>query len=144
MSQVCQRFAAWALALCTTALVGCGGDSTGPGAGNLSDPAALSADMQSLQAPFDAPVLESFDIVALSSTGTPTARLVSFLSAMSPQGKLPVAGAALQQKRSAVFRTLRPSLGLHPSFAVLPAEALGAVYEWDAGSACSKSARRVR
>jgi hypothetical protein len=133
MSQVRQRFAAFAFAVCTTALAGCG-DSTGPGAGSLSDPAALSADMQSLQTPFNAPVLESFDIVALSSAGTPTARLVSFLSAMSPRGKMPSAGTALQQKESAVFRALRPSLAARPSFAVIPAEALGAVYEWDAAT----------
>jgi hypothetical protein len=132
MSQVRQRSAAWALALCTTVLVGCGGDSTGPGAGSLSDPAALNADMQSLQTPFEAPVLESFDMVALSSAGTPTGRLVSFLSAMSPRGKLPAAGPALEQKRSAVFRALRPALATRPSFAVLPVEVLGTVYEWDA------------
>ncbi len=130
MSHVRQRFAAFAFALCTTALAGCG-DSTGPGSGSLSDPAALSADMQSLQTPFDAPVLESFDVVALSSAGTPTARLVSFMSAMSPRGKVPAAGATLERKQSAVFRALRPSAAVRPSFAVLPAEALGAVYEWD-------------
>ncbi|MGH7631826.1 MAG: hypothetical protein ACREOF_21025 [Gemmatimonadales bacterium] len=133
MSPVRPRFAAWAFALCTTALVGCG-DSTGPGAGNLSDPAALSADMQSLQTPFDAPVLESFDIVALSSAGTPTARLVSFMSAMSPRGKVPAAGTTPEYRQGAVFRALRPSLAARPSFAVLPAEALGAVYEWNLGT----------
>lgn len=134
MSQGCRRWAPWALALCTSVLVGCGGDSTGPGAGSLADPAALSADMQALQTPFEAPVLESFDIVALSSAGTPTGRLVSFLSAMSPRGKMPAAGATLDQKRSAAFRALRPALAARPSFAVLPVEVLGAVYEWDAAT----------
>jgi hypothetical protein len=133
MSEVRQRLTAWAFALCTTVLMGCG-DSNAPGTGDLSDPEALSADMQSLQAPFDAPVLESFDVVGLSSTGTPTARLVSFLSAMSPRGKLPAAGAALQQKRSATFRALRPALAGRPSFAVIPPAARGAVYEWNAGT----------
>jgi hypothetical protein len=33
-----------------------------------------------------------------------------------------------------VFRALRPSLAPRPSFAVLPVEALGAVYEWDTGT----------
>ena len=131
MSQQRERFAVWAFALCTTVLVGCGGDSTGPGAGNLSDPAGLSADMQSLQAPFEAPVLQSFDAVALSSAGTPTARLVSFLSAMSPQGKLPAANGTLELRRSPAFRALRPALSTAPAFAVLPAEVLGSVYEWD-------------
>ncbi len=130
MSQLGQRFATLALALCTTLLVACG-DSTGPGAGSLSDPAGLSADVQSFQTPFEAPVLQSFDLVALSSAGTPTGRLVSFLSAMSPRGKVPAAGATLERKQSAVFRALRPSAAVRPSFAVLPAEALGAVYEWD-------------
>ncbi len=134
MSQMRQRFAACAFALCTTALVGCGGDSTGPGAGNLSDPAGLATDMQSLETPFDAPVLESFDLVAVSSSGTPTGRLVSFLSAMSPRGKMPPAGAALEPKQSALFRALRPSLATRPSFAVLPAEVLGTVYVWDTGT----------
>ncbi|MGH3859331.1 hypothetical protein, partial [Actinokineospora sp.] len=89
--------------------------------------------MQSFQTPFEAPVLQSFDLVALSSAGTPTGRLVSFLSAMSPRGKVPAAGATLERKQSAVFRALRPSAAVRPSFAVLPAEALGAVYEWDPG-----------
>lgn len=133
MSEVRQRLAAWAFALCTTVLVGCG-DSNAPGTGDLSDPEALSADMQSLQAPFDAPVLESFDVVGLSSTGTPTARLVSFLSAMSPRGKMPAAGAALDQKRSATVRALRPALTDRPSFAVIPPAARGAVYEWNAAT----------
>ncbi len=133
MSEVRQRLAAWAFALCTTALVGCG-DSNAPGTADLSDPEALSADMQSLQAPFDAPVLESFDVVGLSSTGTPTARLVSFLSAMSPRGKMPAAGAALDRKRSATVRALRPALADRPSFAVIPPAARGAVYEWNAGT----------
>jgi hypothetical protein len=130
MSQRRQRFGVLAFALCTTLLAGCG-DSTGPGAGNLSDPAGLSSDMQSLQTPFEAPVLQSFDAVALSSTGTPTARLVSFLSAMSPQGKVPSANVTQELKRSPAFRALRPALSSAPSFNVLPAEVLGSVYEWD-------------
>jgi hypothetical protein len=133
MSQLRSRGAIWAFAVCTIALIGCG-DSNGPGEGNLADPAALGADMDALQTPFEAPVLQSFDVVALSSTGTPTARLVSFLSAMGPRGKLPSASPALQAKQSAVFRALRPSLAVKPSFAVIPVEALGAVYEWDAGT----------
>ena len=127
MAQVRSRSAMWALAVCTAALVGCG-ESNGPGEGNLADPAALGADMDALQTPFEAPVLQSFDMVALSSTGTPTARLVSFLSALSPHGKLPSAGA-VQARQSAAFR----ALGVKPSLAVIPVEALGAVYEWDAG-----------
>jgi hypothetical protein len=130
MSQLRQGFGVLAFALCTTLLAGCG-DSTGPGAGNLSDPAGLSSDMQSLQTPFEAPVLQSFDAVALSSVGTPTARLVSFLSAMSPQGKVPAANATQELKRSPAFRALRPELSTAPSFNVLPAEVLGSVYEWD-------------
>ena len=91
--------------------------------------------MQSLQSPFEAPVLQSFDAVALSSVGTPTARLISFLSAMSPTGKLPAANGTMELKRSAAFRALRPEgSAAAPSFAVLPAEALGAVYEWDPGT----------
>src|SRR5688500_5373378 len=131
MLEVRQRLAAWAFALCTTLLVGCG-DSNAPGTGDLSDPEALSADMQSLQAPFDAPVLESFDMVGLSSTGTPTGRLVSFLSALSPRGKMPSAEAALDRKQSATFRALRPALADRPRFAVIPPAARGAVYEWNA------------
>ncbi len=132
MAQVRQRLAASVFAVCTIALVGCG-DSSGPGEGSLADPVALSADLQSLQTPFEAPVLEAFDLVALSSAGTPTARLVSFLSAMSPRGKVPAAGTTLQTRQSAVFRALRPSLAVRPSFAVIPAEALGSVYEWSVG-----------
>jgi len=131
MSPVRQRLAALAFAVCTTALAGCGGDSTGPNAGNLSDPAGLSADMQSLEAPFDAPVVQSFDLVAVSSSGTPAARVVSFLSAMSPSGRMPSAGGSMDTKQSALFRALRPSLAVRPSFAVLPPEALGATYVWD-------------
>ena len=130
MSRLRQGFGVLAFALCTTLLAGCG-DSTGPGAGNLSDPAGLSSDMQSLQTPFEAPVLQSFDAVALSSVGTPTARLVSFLSAMSPQGKVPAANATQELKRSPAFRALRPALSTAPNFTVLPVEVLGSVYEWD-------------
>jgi hypothetical protein len=149
MSHVRQRLATLALAVCTTALAACGGDSTGPNAGTLGDPAALSNDMQTLQTPFDAPVLESFDVVALSSTGTPTGRLVSFLSAMSPRGKLPSTLTA-ERKQAAVFRSLAPALATRPSLAVIPVEARGAVYEWDTAtdqyveSAASGPANGVR
>jgi hypothetical protein len=114
-------------------LAACGGDSNGPGEGSLSDPAALNADMDALSSPFSAPVLQSFDVVALSSSGTPTAKLVSFVAALSPHGKIPTAGGAMQAKQGATFRALKPSLAVRPSFAVLPAEVLGTVYEWDTG-----------
>ncbi|HEU5171243.1 MAG TPA: hypothetical protein VFU46_11935 [Gemmatimonadales bacterium] len=131
MSQFRRGLSLLALALCTSAVVGCG-DSTGPGAGNLSDPAGLSADVQSLEAPLNAPAMQSFSAVALSSAGTPVARTVSMLAALSPGGKLSAAGAT--EGQAYALRALRPSLSLRPSFAVIPAEVWGKVYVWDEAS----------
>ncbi|HET8624653.1 MAG TPA: hypothetical protein VFM14_13905 [Gemmatimonadales bacterium] len=129
MMQLCSRPGGWTLALCTIALGGCGGDSTGP-AGNLSDPAALSADLQSLDTPFESSVMQGFGAVALSSGGTPATRAASFLAALSPAGKLPSADGAVR-RQSSMPLALRTALSTGPNFQVIPSGVWGKVYEWD-------------
>jgi hypothetical protein len=113
-------------ALCTTVMVGCGGDGTAPAAGNLSNPAGLSADMNSLATPFNAPVVQSFAAVGLTASGTPAARAVAFLQAMGPARKLS-ADLGSQRQRALAVAALRPSF----STTILPSSAWGKTYVWD-------------
>lgn len=133
MSRFRRGFGQVGFAVCTALLGACGGDSTGP-AGSLSDPAALSADVQSLDSPFDSEVMRGFGAVALTSGGTPAARAASFLAAMSPAGKVPSSAVSLAQKQARVPVALRTALAARPNFQVIPGTVWGKVYEWDSAA----------
>ena len=123
---------ALAIAVCATALAGCGGDPVSAPPATLSDPAGLTSDVQSLDTPFQAAVLQSFSSVGGS---TPlAARTTSFLAAMAP--KRPALSLRATGTRKQAFAVK----ALHPAFAMaapagpgslIPDSLWGRVYVWD-------------
>lgn len=115
------------IALCTAGLSGCG-DGSAPATGSLSDPAAFTADVNALGTPFDAPVVQSFAAVGLTASGTPAARAISFMRAMSPSRKL-AADLGTQKEQALAVKALRPNFAT----ALLPESAWGKTYVWNMG-----------
>jgi hypothetical protein len=115
------------VALCTAALSGCG-DGSAPAAGTLSNPTALTADVNALGTPFNAQVVRSFAAVGLTASGTPAGRAVSYMMAMSPSRKL-VADLGAQKQQALAVRGLRPNFNT----TILPASVWGKTYVWHMG-----------
>jgi len=115
------------IALCTAGLSGCG-DGSAPATGTLSNPAALTADVNALGTPFNAPVVQSFAAVALTANGTPAARAVSFMRALSPSRTL-AADLGTQKEQALAVKALRPNFAT----TLLPQSAWGKTYVWSMG-----------
>jgi hypothetical protein len=123
---------ALAVAVCATVLAGCGGDPVSAPAATLSDPAGLTNDVQSLDSPFGAAVLQSFSTVG---GATPlSARTTSFLATMAP--KRPAISLRATGTRKQVFavKALRPSFAMTAPAgpgSLIPDSLWGRVYVWD-------------
>jgi len=125
---------ALAVAVCATVLAGCSGDPVSAPPATLSDPAGLSNDVQSLDSPFGAAVLQSFSAIGGS---TPlAARTTSFLAAMAPTRPALTLRATGTQTRKQVFavKALRPAFSTGAPAgpgSLIPDSLWGRVYVWD-------------
>ena len=104
---------ALAVAVCATALAGCGGDPVSAPPATLSDPPGLTNDVQSLNTPFQAPILLSFS--ALGGTSALTARTASVLTAMAPTRPALTMRATAIRKQAFAVKALRPSFATAPT-----------------------------
>ena len=123
---------ALAIAVCATALAGCSGDPVSAPAATLSDPAGLTNDVQSLDSPFGAPVLQSFSAVG---GATPlSARTTSFLATMAPTRPAISLRATGTRKQAFAVKALRPSFAMTSPAgpgSLIPDSLWGRVYVWD-------------
>jgi hypothetical protein len=124
---------ALAVAVCATVLAGCSGDPVSAPPAALSDPAGLSNDVQSLDAPFGAAVLQSFSAVG---GATPlNARTTSFLAAMAPtRPALTLRATGTTRKQVFAVRALRPAFSTAAPAgpgSLIPDSLWGRVYVWD-------------
>jgi len=124
---------ALAVAVCATVLAGCSGDPVSAPPAALSDPAGLSNDVQSLDAPFGAAVLQSFSAVG---GATPlNARTTSFLAAMAPtRPALTLRATGTTRKQVFAVKALRPAFSTAAPAgpgSLIPDTLWGRVYMWD-------------
>jgi hypothetical protein len=127
MPRLRERVVPLLIALCTAGVSGCG-DGSAPATGSLSNPAAFTADVNALGAPFNAPIVQSFAAVELTASGTPAARAVSFMRALSPSRTL-AADLGTQEQQARAANALRPNF----STTLLPPSAWGKTYVWSMG-----------
>jgi hypothetical protein len=131
MSLSARGLIALAVAVCATALAGCGGDPVSSAPATLSDPAGFSSDVESLDTPFAAPVLQSFAAVGGS---TPlAARTTSLFAALSPSRPTISLRATGSRRQALAMKALKPTFATAPAGpgSLIPDSLWGRVYVWD-------------
>lgn len=131
MSLSARGLIALAVAVCATALAGCGGDPVSSTPATLSDPAGFSSDVQSLDAPYAAPVLQSF--AAVGGSSPLAARTTSLFAAMSPSRPTISLRATGTRKQALAVKALKPTFATTPTGpgSLIPDSLWGRVYVWD-------------
>jgi hypothetical protein len=126
---------ALAVAVCATALAGCGGDPVSAPPATLSDPPGLTNDVQSFDTPFQASVFASF--AAVGGSSQLSARTTSFLASMAPTRPALTLRATGTRKQAFAIQALRPSFSTAPTGpgSLIPDTLWGRVYVWDNTSA---------
>jgi hypothetical protein len=129
-----KRVMALAVAVCATALAGCGGDPVSSQPAALSDPVGLNSDVASLSTPLQATVFQSFSTLGASSPIS--ARTTTVLGAMTPSRLALTARQGVSPKQAFALKSLRPSFASAPTGAgsLIPETQWGKVYVWDTGT----------